>query len=135
MLCTLSGCGGNVKFDVGFAIDGSNSIDDNEYRLTKDFVKDVIKAFSISEDGTHVALLQYASRGIMEIYFDDDEYRDPDLLLKEVENVRALRGAATDIGDGLQVALKEMFSTKNGMRGNDVSAIVFYPLPLVSSVK
>lgn len=124
--CQIKSCGGNVKFDVGFAIDGSNSIDDNEYRLTKDFVKDVIKAFSISEDGTHVALLQYASKGSMEIYFDDDEYRDPDLLLKEVENVRALRGAATDIGDGLEVALKEMFSTKNGMRGNDVQKLFIF---------
>ena len=45
----FSACGKNIVFDVGFAIDGSNSIDDNEYRLTKDFVKDVIRIFTISE--------------------------------------------------------------------------------------
>ena len=131
MFSIFLGCGRNVKFDVGFAIDGSNSIDDNEYRQTKDFVKDVIKAFSIAEDGTHVALLQYATIGIIKLYFDDD-YFNPKDLLDEVEQIENTNGGSTNIREGLATTLK-MFSTRNGMRGDDVS-ISFINNSSVSSV-
>ena len=127
----LLGCGRNVKFDVGFAIDGSNSIDDNEYRQTKDFVKDVIKAFSIAEDGTHVALLQYATKGIIKLYFDEN-YFNPKELLDKVEQIENTNGGSTNIGRGLVKTL-EMFSPGNGMRGDDVS-IRFINNSSVSSV-
>ena len=121
MFCILSGC--DVRYDVGFALDGSNSIDRNEYRLTKDFVKDIIKAFSISEDETHVAILEYASDARIKTFFDDDEYYDPTKLLKFVEKLDQAQGAATNIGRGLDKTL-EMFSTGNGMRGDEVSTVV-----------
>ena len=120
MFCILSGC--DVRYDVGFALDGSNSIDRNEYRLTKDFVKDIIKAFSISEDGTHVAILEYASDARIKAYFDDEFY-DPNELLNFVEDLDQAQGAATNIGRGLDKTL-EMFSTGNGMRGDEVSSVV-----------
>ena len=111
----FSACGKNIVFDVGFAIDGSNSIDDNEYRLTKDFVKDVIRIFTISEQSTHVALLEYASEASIKVYFDDDDYYQADKLLKRVEQLTQAQGASTNIGRGLEKTLG-MFSADYGMR-------------------
>ena len=111
----FSACGKNIVFDVGFAIDGSNSIDDNEYRLTKDFVKDVIRIFTISEQSTHVALLEYASEASIKVYFDDDDYYQADKLLERVEQLTQAQGASTNIGRGLEKTLG-MFSADYGMR-------------------
>ena len=111
----FSACGEDIVFDVGFAIDGSNSIDDNEYRLTKDFVKDVIRIFTISKQSTHVALLEYASEASIKVYFDDEDYYKADKLLERVEKLTQAQGASTNIGRGLQRTLG-MFSTDNGMR-------------------
>lgn len=114
------GCGKNVRFDLGFAIDGSNSIDNNEYRLTKDFVKDIIQIFSVSEQGTHVGLLEYASEAFIKAYFDEYEgVVDATDLLRTVEDLTHPRGASTNIGRGLQRAL-DMFSVDYGMR-NEVN--------------
>ena len=115
----LIGCGKNVVFDLGFALDGSASIDNNEYRMTKDFVKDIIRSFSISKQGTHVALLEYASQPSIKIYFDDNRYYDANALLTEVEGLRQAKGGVTNIGGGLKKTL-DMFSTGNGMRGDEV---------------
>ena len=111
----FSACGKNIVFDVGFAIDGSNSIDDDEYRLTKDFVKDVIRIFTISEESTHVALLEYASEASIKVYFDDDDYYQADKLLERVEQLTQAQGASTNIGRGLEKTLG-MFSASYGMR-------------------
>ena len=97
-------------FDVGFAIDGSGSIDNNEYRLTKDFVLDIIGIFSVSDEGTHVALLEYASEAPIKIYFDDN-YE----LLNEVKGLKQSKGHTTNIGTGLKQSLV-MFDVNNGMR-------------------
>ena len=111
VLCFIfSGCGNNVVFDVGFAIDGSNSIDSNEYRLTKDFVEDIIGIFSISEQATHIGLLEYGSEASIKIYFD--EYSEAAELL---ESLTQIQSGSTNIGRGLEKAL-DMFSAQNGMR-------------------
>ena len=93
----FSGCGENIVYDLGFAIDGSNSIDNNEYRLTKDFVKDVIGIFTISEQETHVGLLEYASEASIKIYFDD--YFETGELLEFVETLTQAKGGSTNIAE------------------------------------
>ena len=114
MVCFYpSACGENVVYDLGFAIDGSNSIDHNEYRLTKDFVKNVIRIFTISEEATHVALLEYAS--VASIKIDFDYLLDATELLEEVEGLTQAQGASTQIGSGLRKTL-EMITTDYGMR-------------------
>ena len=99
--------------DLGFALDGSNSIDANEYRLTKDFVKDIVRMFSISQTGTHVGLLEYATRADIKVRFKD--FSDTDELLEHVEDLKQSSGAATYIGRGLKKTL-ELFSKRYGMR-------------------
>ena len=78
-----------------------------------------------------MALLQYATKGIIKLYFDDDLFNPKDLL-DEVEQIENTNGGSTNIREGLATTLK-MFSTRNGMRGDDVS-ISFINNSSVSSV-
>lgn len=118
--CHIKGCSKDFVFDVGFAIDGSGSIDNNEYRLTKDFVLDIIGIFSVSDEGTHVALLEYASEAPIKIYFDDN-YE----LLNEVKGLKQSKGHTTNIGTGLKQSLA-MFDVNNGMRQEVEKLFVFF---------
>jgi len=121
--CQIASCGENIVYDLGFAIDGSNSIDNNEYRLTKDFVKDVIGIFTISEQGTHVGLLEYASEASIKIYFDD--YFETGELLEFVETLTQAQGGSTNIGRGLEKTL-DLFSSDNGMRDKVEKLFIFF---------
>lgn len=118
--CHIKGCSKDFVFDVGFAIDGSGSIDNNEYRLTKDFVLDIIGIFSVSDEGTHVALLEYASEAPIKIYFDDN-YE----LLNEVKGLKQSKGHTTNIGTGLKRSLV-MFDVNHGMRQEVEKLFVFF---------
>ena len=113
----FSGCGRNVVLDLGFAVDGSGSIDSKEYRLTKDFVQDVIQAFHISPQGTHVGVVEYGSRATVKIKFN--EHYDRNSLITAVEALKQAKSPATDITDGLKKTL-ELFGDKHGARGREV---------------
>ncbi|XP_074626949.1 pikachurin-like [Acropora palmata] len=118
--CHIKGCSKDFVFDVGFAIDGSGSIDNNEYKLTKDFVLDIIGIFSVSDEGTHIALLEYASEAPIKIYFDDNFD-----LLNEVKGLKQSKGHTTNIGTGLKQSLA-MFDVNNGMRQEVEKLFVFF---------
>ena len=68
-----------------------------------------------------MALLQYTTTESIKIYFD--EWFDPDKLLDELKRLKNTRGGWTDIGDG-QVKTLDLFSTRDGMRGDDVSSVL-----------
>ena len=71
---------------------------------------DIIGIFSVSDEGTHVALLEYASEAPIKIYFDDN-----DKLLNDVKGLTQSKGHTTNIGTGLKQSLV-MFDVNNGMR-------------------
>lgn len=81
---------------------------------------DIIGIFSISDEGTHVALLEYASEAPIKIYFDDN-YE----LLNEVKGLKQSKGHTTNIGTGLKQSL-DMFDVSNGMR-QEVRSFFFFP--------
>ena len=76
-------------------------------------MKDVIGIFTISEQGTHVGPLEYASEASIKIYFDD--YFETGELLEFVETLTQAKGGSTNIGRGLEKTL-DLFSSDNGMR-------------------
>lgn len=79
---------------------------------------DVIGIFSVSDEGTHIALLEYASQANIKIYFDDP---DP------VDNVKKLtqaKGGTTNIASGLEESLF-MFDVDNGGMRQEVKSFFF----------
>ena len=67
-------------------------------------------------------MLQYTTKESIKIYFD--EWLDSDKLLDELKRLENTRGGWTDIRDGLVKTL-DLFSTRDGMRGDDVSSVLF----------
>lgn len=61
-------------------------------------------------------MLQYTTKESIKIYFD--EWLDSNKLLDELKRLENTRGGWTDIGDGLVKTL-DLFSTRDGMRGDD----------------
>ena len=45
--------------DLGFIIDGSGSIGQDNFKKVLDFVKDIVRNFDISQDETHIGLIVY----------------------------------------------------------------------------
>lgn len=68
-------------------------------------------------------MLQYTTKESIKIYFD--EWLDSDKLLDELKRLENTRGGWTDIGDGLVKTL-DLFSTRDRMRGDDVSSVLSY---------
>lgn len=51
-----------AKADVGFIIDGSGSIENalkGNYKKVLQFVKNVVKAFEVSKEKTHIGIISY----------------------------------------------------------------------------
>ena len=49
---------------LGFIIDGSGSIEKNgpgTFKKVLNFVKDIIRSFDVSKDGTHIGIIVYSS--------------------------------------------------------------------------
>ena len=66
-------------------------------------------------------MLQYTTKESIKIYFD--EWLDSDKLLDELKRLENTRGGWTDIRDGLVKTL-DLFSTRDGMIGDDVSSVL-----------
>ena len=47
--------------DVVFIIDGSSSISPDDFTRAKTFVKNIIEAFPVAADKTHISLVKYAT--------------------------------------------------------------------------
>ena len=108
------GCGSNVVVDLGVVVDGSGSIDAEEYRLTKDFIIHIIQAFRISAQGTHVGVVEYGTKAVIKIKFDD--HYEQKMLISAVEAIKQAESSRTDITSGLKKTL-ELFGNEHGARG------------------
>ena len=67
-------------------MDGSNSIDENEWRKTQDFVINLIKAFPISPDGTHVGVVEFGKDAKIQIHFSN--FTERSSLIQAVNNIK-----------------------------------------------
>ena len=54
------------KADVVFVIDSSGSIGSNNFRKVKNFVKNVVGSFDISNNTVRVGLVQFSSSSVVE---------------------------------------------------------------------
>ncbi|XP_068381061.1 integrin alpha-D [Eschrichtius robustus] len=101
----------NQEIDIVFLIDGSGSIDRNDFKRMKNFVRAVMDQFK----GTHTlfSLIQYSNR--LKIHFTFSQFqasRSPQSLVDPIVQLSGLTFTAT----GIQTVVKELFHSKNGAR-------------------
>ena len=110
----------NCVADVGFLIDGSESITEpraggveHNWNLIKDLILVLAKDLNITEDGAHVAVGVFSSVATLDIKFSD--FTDYASFEKEVIKLNHPR-LRTDHLRAFDLAFHQMFNVSTGMR-------------------
>lgn len=95
--------------DLGFLIDGSTSIETagaGNFVRCKNFVKEMISNFDISQSGTHIGVAQFASHVFVNFTFN--EYYDKASIDKAIDDIPMLYGG-TNVGKALTTIRTDLF--------------------------
>ena len=103
--------------DVAFIVDSSGSIGRRNWLKMLQFLKDMVKAFNVGPDKTHIAVLAYSTRAIVEFRLNR---LTGSAIIEEgyyglIDRIRFQRGY-TFIDKALLLADREIFTTEAGMR-------------------
>ncbi|KAL4613048.1 cochlin [Arapaima gigas] len=103
MLCSKT-CYNSVN--LGFLIDGSSSVGDNNFQLVLDFIASVVRNFEIADTGSRVGAIQFTYEQKME--FDFSEHTDKERALTAIQAIRYLSGG-TATGEAITYAISNLF--------------------------
>ena len=103
--------------DIAFIVDSSGSIGRRNWGRMLQFLKDMVKAFNVGPNKTHIAVVAYSTDAVLEFKFDALTGSD---ITEEgyyglIDRIRFQRGY-TFIDKALSLADKEIFTTASGMR-------------------
>ena len=103
--------------DVAFIVDSSGSIGRRNWVKMLDFIKEMVKAFNVGADKTHIAVVAFSNNAIVEFKFD--ALTGPSVTEEGygrlIDRIRFQRGF-TFIDKALLLADNEVFTTAAGMR-------------------
>uniref|UniRef100_A0A8C9UR07 Integrin subunit alpha M n=1 Tax=Spermophilus dauricus TaxID=99837 RepID=A0A8C9UR07_SPEDA len=105
--------------DIAFLIDGSGSINENDFRKMKDFVSTVMDQFKKSK--TLFSLMQYSNE--FQTHFTFNYFKtnpNPRLLVNQIRQLHGTTYTAT----GIRKVVRELFQSANGARENAVKILV-----------
>ncbi|XP_069343338.1 integrin alpha-M-like isoform X2 [Eulemur rufifrons] len=115
---TLKGCP-QQDSDIAFLIDGSGSINTNDFARMKDFVSTVMEQFEKSK--TLFSLMQYSDTFRTHFTFRDfQENPNPRWLVRPITQLYGRTHTAT----GILKVVKELFSVAKGARENALKILV-----------
>lgn len=105
-----------------FILDGSSSLTQQEFKLSKIFIKSVIDSLDIGETSTRVSLIEYSDTAILK--FPLNKYYEQGDVKDAVDNVQASRGQGTVTDQALQLAVDQVFTRKGGDRPAVPNAVI-----------
>ena len=116
----------NLPLDVAVLMDSSGSISRRNFQVFKRFIKSIITGFEISEDHTHIAIIEYSTKASVQLKFNDFTGRalNRNNVKGRVHRIPHVRGK-TFIDRALRLANEEVFTEKAGMR-DWVKKVIFY---------
>ena len=94
-------------------LDGSGSVGSTDFSRTKTFVQYMVDLFNVTDDGTRVGVIQYASS--VNIEFNLNEFTDEESLRDAIAGISYM-GGGTDTERALQVMGNQSFLVENGAR-------------------
>ena len=108
-----------VPIDFAMIVDASGSISRRNFKRLLEFVEDMLDGFDISEEGTHIAVIEYSTSASVQIRFNDFSggFLNAANLKRKIRRIPHTRGY-TYIDKALQLANTDVFSVKDGMRPN-----------------
>jgi hypothetical protein len=124
LLFFFAGCPSQI--DLALLLDRSGSIDEVEWRKVAHFAKDAVDLFEVSEEGTHMAIVDYSNDA--DVIFDFQKYtgayRNTVNLKREIDNIPKPEHGQTFIDKALKVANERVFLESKGMR-KDVKKVKY----------
>ena len=102
------------EIDLVFALHGSKDLKRNGFEKVKTLVKNIIDNYHISEPGTHVAVLEYSDRPV--IQFRLDEKYSAKAIKNLISKITPSGGNAVVTSEAIKKAGKELFGFSNGGR-------------------
>ncbi|KAJ1067421.1 hypothetical protein K5549_010539 [Capra hircus] len=105
--------------DIAFLIDGSGSIDPEDFEQMKKFVSTVMSRFQKSK--TLFALMQYSDDFQTHFTFNDFKRNsDPELLVRPIRQLFGRTHTAT----GIRKVVRELFHSSNGARNHALKIMI-----------
>ena len=107
----------NIVADVAVIVDSSGSIGRRNWAKMLDFIKEMVKAFNVGSDKTHIAVVAYSTSAQVEFRFDSltGSSVTEEGYGRLIDRIRFRRGF-TFIDKALLLADREVFTMAAGMR-------------------
>ena len=100
-----------AKIDLGFLIDGSDTVGEQNYRTCLDFLKAIYQAFWTRFASLHVGLVVFGASAKLVVDFDNNY---PDInSMGNVINSAAFPGGLTAAGEALKLTKTLLFGSKD----------------------
>ena len=107
----------NIVADVAFIVDSSGSIGSGNWEKMLEVIKEMVKAFNVGTDKTHIAVVAFSTKAKVEFKFD--ALTGPSVTVEGygrlIDHIKFQKGF-TFIDKALLLADKEVFTTAAGMR-------------------
>ena len=107
----------NVPIDFAIIVDTSGSISRRNFDRLLRFIRSLVDGFQVSEDHTHIAIVEYSTQASVQLKFNDLQGRKLTKynVKKIVYKIPHQRGM-TYIDRAMRLANEEVFTYKDGMR-------------------
>ncbi|XP_013415045.2 cartilage matrix protein-like [Lingula anatina] len=99
--------------DVAFVLDASGSVGSANFNKMKDFVRNFVSSFIITNQHVQIGLMQFSSRSTIESYFSDTSTKAE--VYRAIDQIQYISGG-TNTGDAIRDMWQNLFSDKNGAR-------------------
>ena len=99
--------------EVAFLVDSSWSIGPRNWRKMMQFLKDMVKAFNVGPDKTHIAVVTFSTDAQIEFNFDTQMTKEE--YYQRIDRMRYQRRYSY-MDEALFLADKEVFTVEAGMR-------------------
>ena len=109
------------SIDLAFVLDASGTVDDSQWKLTKDFVHGVSNGFGLASNKTRISVLAYSTLPQIELRFDDrNAYENMDDFLESMSQPRG----DTRTDRALKMTRDKLIISEAGARDFTPKAIV-----------
>ena len=101
-----------AKINLGFLIDGSDNVGEQNFRISLDFMKNVYGAFWTQFDSLHLGLMVFGTETRL-IFGFDNKYTDMTEINNAIDSVSFPGGKTVMIGEALKLTETHLFGSKH----------------------
>ncbi|XP_028390676.1 collagen alpha-2(I) chain-like [Dendronephthya gigantea] len=102
------------SLEIAFLVDTSYSVSDEELHRMKDFMREIVNGFSISETGTRISIVTYDRNVRVPLKFKDNS--NAKSVFTHINNLDKTRNSERQLHLGLEKIKSEVFSLDAGKR-------------------